>query len=110
MQASQVRPRGPLHFPKPERSAKYLRFIREQPCLVCSRDGFHCRVEAAHTGAHGMGRKASDLDAVPLCAAHHRNLKDSYHNLGRQKFEATHQLEIQKEIGRLRRLFDATPT
>lgn len=109
MQASQVRPRGSLHFPKPERSAKYLSFIREQPCLVCRRDGFQVRVEAAHTGPHAMGRKASDLDAVPLCSAHHRTANDSYHILGPARFAAEHGLKIDEQIVRLRRLFDSIP-
>ena len=70
--------------PKPERSPKYLEFIRSMPCAVC---GTQRGVEAAHTGPHALGRKASDFSAIPLCGPCHRTGRVSYHRLGPAEFE-----------------------
>jgi hypothetical protein len=55
--------------------AIYLANVRRLPCsLHRGRDGRTCngRVHAHHAGERpGMGRKASDFTAVPLCAQHH---------------------------------------
>ena len=96
MQAFQVRPRPLAPMPKPERNPAYLRFIRTFPCVVC---GGGCWIEAAHFGAHGMGQKASDLDALPLCWEHHRNSLVSYHELGPAKFTLANRLDIEDLIG-----------
>src|SRR5579862_8878109 len=64
---------------KPARSAAYLAWIRTQPCLICGRTRW---IEAAHTGLRGPAQKSSDYSAIPLCAAHHRTGRDSYHRLG----------------------------
>ena len=81
-----------LYFPgKPVRDEAYKRFIRQLPCLVCLK---RWGSEAAHTGDHGTGQKASDLSCVPLCRKHHRQAADSYHKLGRVKFEARHKIQI----------------
>jgi len=58
-------------------------------------------VEAAHTGPHGLGQKASDLSAIPLCRRHHRTGDDSYHRLGPRKFAEVHQLNIRALVARL---------
>lgn len=83
---------------KPVRSPKYLAWIRTQPCLVC---GSIRRVEAAHTGPHGLGQKSPDTSAVPLCAAHHRTATDSYHRLGPRKFAEIHNLDLAETVRRL---------
>lgn len=86
------------------RSEKYKRFIRKQPCLIangCS----HEPVEAAHTGPHGIGIKASDLDCIPLCAYHHRRGTLSYHNLGEKRFLEHWGIDLEVEIARLRGRF-----
>jgi hypothetical protein len=49
---------------KPVRNPEYLKFIRKLPCSAC---GSTRRIEAAHTGPHGMSQKASDLQCIPLC-------------------------------------------
>ena len=54
---------------KPRRDSKYLQWIRTLPCSVC---GSTRNIEAAHTGAHGLGQKAPDSSAIPLCITHHR--------------------------------------
>jgi hypothetical protein len=42
------------------------------------------KVEAAHTGPHGMSQKSDDHTCIPLCEEHHREGKFSYHKLGRK--------------------------
>jgi len=57
--------------PRCYRSREHLRFVAQQPCLVCLRkpsDPHHLR----HAQPRALGRKASDEFAVPLCRSHHR--------------------------------------
>ena len=83
---------------KPARDPKYLAWIRTQPCLVCGSTRW---IEAAHMGPHGLGQKSPDTSAVPLCAAHHRTGKDSYHRLGPRKFGEVHNLDLAAIVQRL---------
>lgn len=51
----------------------YLQWLRGRPCMLA---GAGCvgRIEAAHTPdpeSKGMGTKAADRNAIPLCQAHH---------------------------------------
>lgn len=51
----------------------YHQWLRGRPC---AKDGPDChgRMEAAHTpdpGSKGIGTKAADHNAIPLCHAHH---------------------------------------
>jgi hypothetical protein len=80
------------------RDPKYLDWIRRQPCLLCGGPS-----EAAHTGPHGYGQKASDHDAIPLCWRHHRWEGDklSYHQLGK-RFWDTHLLDRKEVLSALR--------
>ena len=75
----------------PQRDPRYLKWIRTLPCLVC---GSVWRIEAAHTGPHGMAQKSPDRSCIPLCARHHRSGKDSYHRLGPKAFEEKHGLNL----------------
>jgi ERF superfamily len=57
--------------PRRYRNRDHLRFVMQQPCLLCGRkpsDAHHIRF--AQPSA--LGRKASDEFAVPLCRSHHR--------------------------------------
>jgi hypothetical protein len=57
--------------PRRYRSREHLRFVMQQPCLVCGRkpsDPHHLR----YMQPRALGRKASDEFAVPLCRVHHR--------------------------------------
>jgi hypothetical protein len=83
---------------KPVSNPRYLAWIRTQPCLVCGSTRW---IEAAHTGPHGLGQKSPDISAVPLCAAHHRTGKDSYHRLGPRKFGEVHDLDLGAIVLRL---------
>jgi ERF superfamily len=57
--------------PRRYRSREHLRYVMQQPCLVCGRkpsDPHHLR----YMQPRALGRKPSDEFAVPLCRAHHR--------------------------------------
>jgi hypothetical protein len=58
------------------RDKSHLRFVAQQPCLVCGRqpcDAHHLRFAQSR----GLGLKVSDEFTVPLCRAHHRELHQS---------------------------------
>jgi hypothetical protein len=75
----------------PERSQAYLKFIRRFLCVCCGETRY---VEAAHFGPHGIGQKASDFDALPLCPRCHRTGPHSYHKLGPVDFALVHEIDI----------------
>jgi hypothetical protein len=57
--------------PRRYRNRDHLRFVMQQPCLLCGRkpsDAHHIRF----LQPRALGRKASDEFAVPLCRSHHR--------------------------------------
>jgi ERF superfamily len=57
--------------PRRYRNREHLRFVMQQPCLLCGRkpsDAHHIRF----VQPRALGRKASDEFAVPLCRSHHR--------------------------------------
>ena len=82
----------------PERSLDYLAWIRTLGCVICSRVcGGSTVIEAAHTnalGPRGMSQKTSDFSAIPLCTAHHRQDRDSYHRMGEEGFAREHRLNL----------------
>jgi hypothetical protein len=56
--------------PKRHRSKEHLRFVAQQPCLICGRSpsqAHHIRFAQSR----GLGLKVSDEYTVPLCAIHH---------------------------------------
>lgn len=57
--------------------------IAEMPCAVCGAHGVH--VHHIRTGI-GMGRRASDLDTIPLCPEHHQG-NTGIHGMGRKAWE-----------------------
>jgi ERF superfamily len=64
-----------LAFPEPRRirDRDHLRFVAQQPCLICGRqpcDAHHLRF----TQPRALGRKVSDEFTVPLCRGHHREV------------------------------------
>ena len=57
--------------PRRYRNKEHLRFVAQQPCLLCARkpsDPHHLRFMQPRA----LGRKTSDEFAVPLCRGHHR--------------------------------------
>jgi hypothetical protein len=66
--------------PRRYRNRDHLRFVMQQPCLLCGRkpsDAHHIRF----VQPRALGRKASDEFAVPLCRSHHRGV----HRAGDEK-------------------------
>ena len=62
-----------IPLPRRLRDKTHLRFIAQQPCLICGRqpcDAHHLRFAQPR----GLGLKVSDEFTVPLCRAHHREL------------------------------------
>jgi hypothetical protein len=86
----------------PNRSPDYLAWIRTLPCVVCSRvSGWATVAEAAHTnalGPRGLGQKATDFSAIPLCSGHHRENPDSYHVLGEMGFSRRHRIDLKELV------------
>ena len=82
----------------PVRDAGYLQWIRTLTCVACQSEG---RSEAAHTADHGLGQKAPDTDAIPLCAVCHRTGPQAYHRLGRAAFERAHRVSCRRVVMRL---------
>jgi hypothetical protein len=69
-----------LATPRRYRNRDHLRFVVQQPCLLCGRkpsDAHHIRF----VQPRALGRKASDEFAVPLCRSHHR----AVHRVGDEK-------------------------
>lgn len=75
----------------PARSKKYLAFIRKQPCVCC---GTTTRVEAAHTGPHGLSAKSSDFSCIALCDEHHRLGKWAHHGTNPVIWAAHWELDV----------------
>ena len=105
--AHQIKPR-PMSRVKPVREKEYLKWLRRQRCENC---GEGTKVEAAHTGNRGagMGMKADDRDAIPLCEGCHRTNQDSYHAIGNEKaWERMHGLVLVVIRERLRTAYQRT--
>ena len=65
-----------IQEPRRIRDKEHLRFVAQQPCLVCGRspsDPHHLRF----TQRRALGRKVSDEFTVPLCRGHHREVHRS---------------------------------
>jgi hypothetical protein len=65
-----------IQEPRRIRDKEHLRFVAQQPCLICGRspsDPHHLRF-AQH---RALGRKVSDEFTVPLCRGHHREVHRS---------------------------------
>jgi hypothetical protein len=54
----------------PKKDPKYLKWIRQRPCIF---EGPMCDgpIEAHHRTGAGLALKAPDRDAIPLCRRHH---------------------------------------
>ena len=64
-----------LALPEPRRirDREHVRFVAQQPCLICGRqpcDAHHLRFAQSRA----LGRKVSDEFTVPLCRGHHREV------------------------------------
>jgi hypothetical protein len=84
---------------------QYLAWIHTQPCL-CRGPGCRGRIHAHHSGLRGLGQKADDRTALPLCSAHHQNGPDALHVLGK-RFWLRHKIDRDAAIARLNALYDS---
>ena len=68
--------------PKPHtpRDRPYLDWLRTQPCAACSRPP---PCDPSHHGRGGVGIKAPDHDAIPLCRSCHNYWHDHRRIVGR---------------------------
>jgi hypothetical protein len=61
------------------RDRAYLANVRGLPCILTATRACFGRIHAHHAGPRpGIGIKASDDTAIPLCAQHHQE----WHNAG----------------------------
>lgn len=84
------------------RSPSHLAWVRGFSCLAFGRDPEGCdgRIEAHHVsedGNAGMGIKAPDSEAVPLCAKHHAQ----GHAIGWATFAARYGIDLLAHAARL---------
>jgi hypothetical protein len=73
---------------RPVRDRHFLSFIRRFPCVGCKTSRRYR--EAMHTGPHGLGQKASDMDVLPGCRPCHREL----HAIGPARFQFQHKIDF----------------
>jgi hypothetical protein len=59
-----------LSEPKRVRSKEHLRFVAQQPCVICGRTPAHAH-HIRYAQPRGIALKVSDEFTVPLCAIHH---------------------------------------
>ncbi len=98
---------------KGAKDPEYLAWLHRYACIVCMggnirlvRTGLPL-VHAHHAGTRGMGQKAPDRTAIPLCRVHHTDGPSAAHVLGK-KFWAAHGLDKDDLIKRLNDLYDST--
>ncbi len=63
----------PISAPRRIRDKEHLRYVAQQPCLICGRSPGHAH-HLRFAQPRALGRKVSDEWVVPLCATHHRAL------------------------------------
>ena len=70
----------PISAPRRVRNKEHLRYVAQQPCLICGRSPGHAH-HLRFAQPRALGHKVSDEWVVPLCATHHRAL----HGVGDEK-------------------------
>jgi ERF superfamily len=91
--------------PRRYRSREHLRYVMQQPCLVCGRkpsDPHHLR----YMQARALGRKASDEFAVPLCRSHHRAVHRAGDEQAWWKAAGIDPVKVARQLWRQTRLND----
>jgi hypothetical protein len=78
---------------------KYLLWLREVGCLLCSNTsaGHHIPLE----GNASTALKTDDTRAIPLCHPHHQQ----YHTMGRETFALCHNIDYEFTIRELNRIW-----
>ena len=107
--------------PKPGDDPKYLKWIREQPCVVCTRSKAEMGprewdasgpwrgcIDPAHFGRRYTALKPPDKQALPVCRWHHRYAANSHHGLGSDDlFERAHGINIGELIAEHRARYES---
>jgi hypothetical protein len=80
--------------PKSFRNAKYLAWIRQQPCVVTGMDFTETDMVAHHVrlGYCGMGIKPSDYRTIPLTAFQHAKL----HRMVEKEYYKVFELNVEQ--------------
>lgn len=71
---------------------RHLDRVARLGCVLCRHMGYHgtpAEIHHPRTGT-GAGRKASHMDAIALCPAHHRLGNEALHSMGRKAWERYH--------------------
>lgn len=73
----------------------HLSWLRKRPCLVADKPGHECsgKIEAHHVNEghqRGMGQKAPDYFAVPVCSAAH----SAIHTAGHKTWQMRHGVNL----------------
>jgi hypothetical protein len=66
---------------------KHMSAVADLGCIVCKRMGYHNTPAEIHhkRAGTGGGRRASNMDVIPLCPEHHRG-NTGIHGLGTKGF------------------------
>lgn len=87
---------------------KYLSRVAAIGCILCRRLGYYGTPASIHhiRDGQGMGQRAKDAEAIPLCWEHHQGAT-GYHGLGKRAFEAQYGLterdlleDVRRELGK----------
>lgn len=85
--------------PQPKRkrheNKKYLAWVRKQPCCYCGRTADHAHHLIGTGNMGGMGTKAPDWTAMPVCSSCHRMV----HDLGDREMIETQWEKITRTLG-----------
>jgi ERF superfamily len=95
--------------PRRYRNKEHLRFVAQQPCLLCARkpsDPHHLRF----VQPRALGRKPSDEFTVPLCRAHHRAVHRSGDERAWWKAVGLNPIETALQLWTQTRLSELGPT
>ena len=87
--------------PKPTtwKSAKYLKFVRNQPCIIC---GWKAEVHHVRQSRNsGIGNRPNDTWALPLCRLHHSEA----HHYGFETFLKNHNIDLYEQLFLLLKLW-----
>ena len=74
---------------------RYMSKVAALGCIVCNNNfSFDSPAEIHHIGNGAMGKRASNLDIIPLCHIHHRTGNNGVAvHAGRESFEENHGTE-----------------
>lgn len=83
---------------------KYLKFISEQPCMICGK-----QAEPHHEPlkkAYGTAFKGPDKETLPLCREHHTTGVKNRHSTGRKTFYKYYGIDWRKEVKKYQLMYN----